>query len=314
MTTLIVTTDSRARDLSALLAATDWPEREQKPLPRGVHPQAGALKRHVSAFRDHPAAAYVQGALDAADDLIPLFSRALSDEPKLAGRLNAFTSAAALEAYWAGHEAGWAQSVNEVQKHVGALDIAGFLAELFDPLPAELVILPNLVYPTTHSFGVSAGDRAYAIVPPRKAVGESPPWPFGDDRDYVARLAVHDFVQAGLNDLLGRRPHLLPPEQHSGALPVEFRAEHPAWQQQVVELFCHAAQAIFLNRVDDGAGDAFTLYERRTRKLALLPGVVDEMSNYIAGRGMSAHDASLEAYLPRFAAQVDALLGPARAP
>jgi hypothetical protein len=311
MTSLTVTTDSRARALSALLAATDWPEREQKPLPRGVHPQAGALKKHVAAFRAHPAAAYAQGALDAADDLGPLFARALSDEPRLTACVNAFAAAAGMETYWAGHEAGWVQSVSEVQKHLGDLNIAGFLGELFDALPAELVVHPNLIYPTTHSFGVSAGDRAFAIMPPRKAVGESPPWPFGDDRDYVARLAVHDFVQAGLVDLLKRRPDLIPYGVHAASLPAEFRLEHPTWQKQVVELFCYAAQVIFLNRIDDGAGDAFAIYERRTRKLALLPGVVDEMTNYVAGRGMSAHYANIEVYLPRFSGEVDLLLKPA---
>src|SRR5262245_61183829 len=261
MTTLTVTTDSRARALSALLAATDWPEREQKPLPRGVHPQAGALKKHVSEFRAHPAAVYAQGGLDAAGDLVALFSRALSGEPRLTARLDEFASAAGMEAYWAEHEVGWTQAVKEVQKHVGDLNFAGFLSELFDPLPAELIILPNLVYPTTHSFGLSAGEKVYSIMPPRKAVGESPPWPFGDDRDYVARLAMHDFVQAGLNDLLARRPDLLAPGQNAANLPAEFQADHPGWQKQVVELFCHAAQVIFLNRIDDGAGDSFNIYE-----------------------------------------------------
>ncbi len=308
MTAVLVQTDSRARTLSAILAATDWPEREQRPVPRGVHPQAGALKKHAAAFRDHPAVAYMQGALDAAPELAPLFGRALSDEPKLSARLGEFAAAASLEAYWAGHEAGWAQSVSEVQKHVGGLNIAGFLDELFDALPGELVILPNLAYPTTHSFGVRAGDRAYSIMPPRKAVGESPPWPFGDDRDYVARLAVHDFVQASLDELLARHPDLLSPGEHAGGLPPDFRAEHPTWHRQVIELFCYGAQAIFLNRVEDGAGDSFSIYERRTRKLALLPGLVDEMTNYIAGRGVSAHYANIEVYLPRFSGEVDALL------
>ncbi len=308
MTKLTVSTDSRTQALSALLAATDWPEREQKPVPRGVHPQAAALKRHVSAFRDHAAVAYAQAALNADPDPAALFARALNDEPDLAEHLRAFTLAAALEPYWAEHESAWAQSAAEVQEHVAGIKFESFLAELFDSLPDALVILPNLAYPTTHSFGVNAGDKSYSIIPPRKAVGESPPWPFGDDRDYVARLALHDFAQARLDDLLARRPGLLPSGENGGQLPEAFRAEFSTWDRQLIELFAYAAQIIFLNRLEDGAGDSFAVFERRTRKLSLLPDVMHELTNYIAGRGMSQQYANIEVYLPRFAERVDKLL------
>lgn len=308
MTALLVLTDPRARTLSAVLAATGWPDREQHPVPRGAHPQAHAIQKHVAVFRDHPAAAYVQAALNADPDPAPLFARALNDEPELAARLREFSSSASLDIYWPEHETGWAQSVAEVQKHVSSVNFAAFLGELFDSLPGELVIHPNIIYPTTHSFGVSAPGRLFSIMPPRKAVGESPPWPFGDDRDYIVRLAVHDFCQALLDDLLGRRPDLLPPGEHGDGLPAEFRAEHPSWQKQVIELFAYAAQIIFLNRLEDGAGDSFAVFERRTRKLAVLPGVVNELTNYVSGRGMSQQYASLEIYLPHFAREVNHLL------
>jgi|GEM_PF-1307093 len=305
---LTITTDPRLRALSAVLAATDWPDREQRPVPRGVHPQAHALKKYVAPFRDHPAVAFAQAALDADPDPAPLFARALNDEPELSERVRSFAEAASLETFWAEHEAGWAQSVAEVQKHVAALDFSAFLRELFDSIPDELIIHPNIAYPTTHSFGVSAAGKLYSIMPPRKAVGESPPWPFGDDRDYAARLALHDFVQAQLADLLGSRPGLIPPGEHGGGLPPEFRAEHPAWEAQVVELFAYAAQIIFLNRIEDGAGDSFAVFERRARKLAILPGVVDEVTNYIAERGMSQKCGNIETYLPVFVEEVRRLL------
>ena len=305
---LTATTDSRCCALSAVLAATDWPDREQRPLPRGVHPQAHALKKHVADFRDRASVAYVQAALDANSDLAPLFARALNDDPELAIHLSEFAAAASLESYWAEHEAGWAGSVAEVQKHVEGVKFDSFLAELFEAVPDELIIHPNLAYPTTHSFGVSAPGKLVSIMPPRKAVGESPPWPFGDDRDYVVRLGMHDFTQALLNDLLGRRPELIRPGQNSGLFPEAFRAGFLTWQKQIVELFAYAAQIIFLNRLEDGAGDSFAVFERRTRKLVILPGVVDDITNYIAGRGMSAQYANIEVYLPQFAEHVDKLL------
>ena len=84
MTTLAVQIHPLTRALSAVLAATDWPEREQKPIPRGVHPQASALKKHVADFRSHSAVAYVQSALDADPDPLPLFDRAVKGDAELA--------------------------------------------------------------------------------------------------------------------------------------------------------------------------------------------------------------------------------------
>lgn len=308
MSTLTVVTDPRLRNLSALLAATDWPDSEQRPLPRGVHPHAAMLRKQVSPYRAHAAARYLQGALETEGALPAIVARVLNAEAEITGHLRAFVGAAALGAFWSEHEPSWAQAVNEVEAHVRPLNFESFLGELFDSLPTELIIHPNIAYPTTVSFGVLVNDKAYSIMPPRKAVGESKPWPFGDDRDYVARLAIHDFVQAQLVDLLNRQPKLIPVGENDDLLPEAFRAEFPTWNKQVVELFAYAAQSIYLNRLEDGAGDAFAVFERRTRKLAILPNVVDEITNYIAGKGLSSRYASLEHYLPHFADQVDRLL------
>src|SRR5258706_7467583 len=104
MSTLTVTTDPRARNLSALLAATDWPDREQHPLPRGVHPLAAMLKKQVGPYRAHAAAIYLQAALETQPDPAPLFARTLSDEPALNDYLLAFAGTANLAAFWAEHE------------------------------------------------------------------------------------------------------------------------------------------------------------------------------------------------------------------
>lgn len=313
MSTLTVTTDSRLRNFSALLAATDWPDREQRPLPRGVHPHAVMLRKQVSPFRGHAAARYLQAALETGGTLPSLVGRLLNDEPEINGHLRAFAGAAALGAFWAEHESSWVQAVNEVEAHVRPLKFDSFLSELCDPIPADLIIHPNIAYPTTHSFGVLVNGQAYSLIPPRKAVGESKPWPFGDDRDYVARLAIHDFVQAQILDLLQRQPKLIPVGENDDLLPEAFRAEFDTWHEQVTELFAYAAQIIFLNRLDDGAGDALAVFERRTRKLTILPDVVDEVTNYIAGKGLSARYSNLEVYLPHFADQVDRLLYETRA-
>lgn len=297
----VVQTNPHARTLSALLAATDWPEREQRPVPRGVHPQAAALKKHVADFKSHSAIAYVQTALNADSDLRPLFARAVNDESELAAHLNSFAAEAGLEAYWAATGSAWVEAVSEVEAHVNGIDFAAILKEAFETIPTELVILPNLAYPTTHSLGFGTANRAYSLMPPRKAVGESPPWPFRDDRDYILRLAVHDFTQCLLGDLLEKNPGLLPESPVSGQLPADFRAEHPTWPRQVTELFAYGMMTIFLNRLDDGAGDSFALFERRTRKLTVLPAAITAVSTYLDGRA-KGQIASLADYLPQFVA------------
>jgi hypothetical protein len=300
MTNLTILTDPRARTLSALLAATDWPEREQRPVPRGVHPQAAALRKHVANFKSHPAVAYTQAALNAQPDLRPLFARAVNDEAELSTHLNSFAAEAGLEAYWATNDSAWAEAVSEAQAHVNGIDFATILDEAFGTAPAELVILPNLAYPTTHSMGFGSTERAYSLMPPRKAVGESPPWPFRDDRDYILRLAVHDFTQFLLADVLEKNPGLLPESPLSEQLPADFRAEHPTWLRQVTELFAYGMMTIFLNRLDDGAGDSFALFERRTRKLAVLPAAITAVSTYLDSRA-KGQITSINDYLPRFA-------------
>ncbi|MEK7326706.1 MAG: hypothetical protein AAB217_15795 [Chloroflexota bacterium] len=298
---LTVQTDPRPRTLSALLAAADWPEREQLPVPRGVHPQAAALKKHVADFKSHPAVAYVQAALNADPNLRPLFARAVNDEAELVAHLNSFAAEAGLEAYWAASDSAWAVAVSEVQAHINGIDFATILNEAFETAPAELVILPNLAYPTTHSLGFGTPQCVYSLMPPRKAVGESPPWPFRDDRDYILRLAIHDFTQCLLGDVLEKNPGLLPESPVSGQLPADFRAEHPTWPRQVTELFAYGMMTIFLNRLDDGAGDSFALFERRTRKLTVLPAAITSISTYLDGR-TKGQIVSLADYLPQFVA------------
>jgi hypothetical protein len=306
MTTLTVGTDSTVRALSAALAATDWPDCEQKPVPRGVHPHAAMLKKHVADFRSHPAVAYVQAALDADPDPLPLFDRAVKGDAELIAHLQSFSAEAALDSFWAEHDSVWASAVADVQKHVLGVDFTGILGEAFSAVPDELIVLPNPAFPTTHSMGFGDGRRVYSLIPPRKAVGESPPWPFGDDRDYLLRYALHDFCQcllAGYSDVLAATAA----QTDQLPLPDDFRAVHPSWPKQFAELFAYGLIAIFLNRLDAGAGDAVILYDRRTKKLALLPAVVTAVANYLSAKAGGRYS-TLADYIPHFAADVNGLL------
>ena len=302
---LTVRTDPAIRALSAALAAADWPEREQKPVPRGVHPHAAMLKKHVADYRSHAAVAYVQSALDADPDPLPLFDRAVKGEAELNAHLQSFSTEAALDSFWAEHDSVWTGAVAEVQKHVTDVDFTAILQEAFGVAPDELILLPNPAYPTTHSMGFGNLQRAYSLIPPRKAVGESPPWPFGDDRDYLLRYAVHDFCQCPLAEY-AEVLAATAGQSDQVQLPDDFRAAYPTWPKQFTELFAYGLISIFLNRIDEGAGDAVILYDRRTKKLALLPAVVTAVSNYLTAKAGGRYS-SLADYLPYFANEVNTL-------
>lgn len=308
MPSLQVATNNRARNLSAALAATDWPEREQHPKPRGVHPQAAALRRYLQPFRSHPTTVYFQNALYANPDPLPLFTRALSGEAELSSHLRQFADMAELDSYWAEHDAAWTEAVAEVQTHVAGVDFASILLDACGVAPNEMIILPNLSFPAGFSFGINASGKTYSLMPPRKAVGESPPWPFRDDRDHVLKLAINDFCLLMLADFmdahLGLLPELSPASDH---LPPQFRAAHPAWPRQVSKFFTYGVTATFLNRTEAGEGDALALFDSRTKDLPLLPKVVTSVSNYLSSENHGTQT-DLAEYLPKLAGEIESWL------
>ncbi len=50
--------------------------------------------------------------------------------------------------------------------------------------------MPNLVFPALTPVVATAGDTLALLLPPPKAVGESPPWPFDEDPGWVVAIAA----------------------------------------------------------------------------------------------------------------------------
>lgn len=302
MPTLNVQIDSRIRNTSAVLAATSWVETEQKPLPRGVHHEAASLRKHVEALNQADAVIHIQNDLNSGIEVSAFFARALADDESFSKRLSDFSAKANLDSYWKEHDAEWRESVEAVERHIQNVDFASFLREVFGDAPSELIIHPNLAYPTTHSFGIRVGDRAYSIIVPRKAVGESPPWPFADDREHVIRLVIHDFCQALLDSVIAQNPQVgtaTAPKAKNLILPDELRTTHPSWAMQLAELFNYGATVIFLNRIIPGSGDAFALYERRTKHILIMSSIIEAVTHYLE-RKAKGETTSLAEYLPQF--------------
>ncbi len=217
--------DERARTLSALLAATDWPEREQVAVPFGIHPQAVALRRHAEPFRDHPGATFIQQALDTmSDDSAPYFEVVLnmswpdfgpdfeSASKSLAGldaaefglHLKTFLTDAGLSTFWKEHEKDWAEAVSAIREHIVSLDIMSFLGSFFGDDGFKIVCVPNILFPTQHAIGVVTRTEICCLIPPRRAVGQSPPWPFADDREHVLSGVIFAACGALVPDYLSK--------------------------------------------------------------------------------------------------------------
>src|SRR5690606_1800634 len=70
--------DDRVRLMSALLAATDFPEKSQRRKPHGTHAHARATRKLVGDSAQHPAVQTTQALLDQSTPLEALYTLALN--------------------------------------------------------------------------------------------------------------------------------------------------------------------------------------------------------------------------------------------
>lgn len=189
---------NRLRLVSAVLAGSQWPAYEQEQMgAHAVHPHAKATRHYVSDYADHPAVTTINALLPAGLDLSELFSTAVrcnwpTFEPQepLPGRFSDGTWASqlgdfyvetALAAFfWAEQAAPWADAENDLRRIFNNDNLYQLLSQLSGTPPAQdLVIMPNLNYPALQAVVASNRDHIYLLLPPPKAVGESPPGPTG---------------------------------------------------------------------------------------------------------------------------------------
>jgi hypothetical protein len=200
---IIVQIDNRVRLVSSVLAASHWPDHEQAQQPHAVHAQAKMTRQYVSDFTDHPAVAMANQALASGLSLTDLFAaavrsswplfdpqeklpEALGDGRWLEALADFYTDTAIAAFFWAEHNAVWRETVRDLEAIFEQEQLTAFLDRLVGhPLEREIAIVPNLLYPALQSIGTAASDTLYLILPPPRAVGESPPWSYGEDAGWV---------------------------------------------------------------------------------------------------------------------------------
>ncbi|MFQ3568500.1 MAG: hypothetical protein SNJ59_16045 [Aggregatilineales bacterium] len=311
--------DDRVRLIGALLAATRYPDEVQARHGHGTHAHARATRRQVLALRDHPAARGLQTMLDAAVPLEALFALGISWEwpslsaPKLPNwappswdaDCRDFMQRAELPAWWAGEAEVWQASLLEVQTLLDRALLGAFLERFTGPIQTRLVFMPHLSYPTNHELALRAGGALLAIVPPRLAWGDSPPWPFEEDPAHVYRAAIIAFGRLLLQDYLRAQPEVLAAAVRT-PLPVSpaFAARHPTWYEQFTALYLGGAVAIYLEQhVSAAEAEAFVLMERKVCANTLLPAAIHVLRHYLQERERGRYR-ELADLLPLFTKQL----------
>jgi hypothetical protein len=179
----------------------------------------------------------------------------------LADGLADFAGETAVHALWQQQAAGWETAVAELRELVDLPALAHFLTQLTrQPTLPRLQISPNLLFPVLSPVLALADDGLHLLLPPPKAVGTSPPWPYREDPGWVMTQLAQRLL-----------PHLLA-EVAVGKTAV--------WQATLT----HAAVAACLAAtLDSFEAQSYLLRSKKQDNLPQLPQAVAQLERYLAG-------------------------------
>jgi hypothetical protein len=311
--------DDRVRLMSALLAATDWPDKSQQRKPHGTHAHARATRKQLTAFRQHEAVAVLQGLLDQNAPLEAMFTLILRFNwpdleldplprwvpPRWPHMLRDFVKQGGLLTWWKNEDYAWQKSVTEATKMFDGRTFRPFLKPFVGEVDESLAFMPSISYPTDQEVGVRLGRELVCIAPPRLAWGDSPPWPFDEDPAHIYRAALSQYGRMLMIAYLRAHAEQIT-EATQTPLPVgeQFQAQFPTWQEQFTQLFVTGITYIYLeDHVNQAEANAYMLMERKTQGNAMLPGVVSVLRRYLSEREAGRYDSLVE-FLPIFPKQL----------
>ena len=253
-----VVVDERLRLITAVLAAGRWPEIEQAQLTHAVHPHAKQTRQFVAPYQTHPATIWVDQVIERGEPLDDLFTAVSQNVQQEA--FNDFQTITNLSVFWQEQAAEWDKAQNDLTDIFKNSHLPAFLNQISDdPITQTIRIMPNLVYPALAPVLVSDFAALTLMQPPPKAVGESAPWPYGEDPGWVQATICRRLAQFALADTL----ETLPTAQQA--------------------LLTHAAVTLYLETaVDEGEALAYMVRRKKQHKLPTLPLVVDALRDYLA--------------------------------
>ena len=277
MSDVTVVVDDRARLVTAVLAAGHWPQKEQERLTHAVHPHAKQTRQQVEALAEHPAVVTVNEALAQGVDVADFFTAALRSrwgsfkplEPlpeTFAARawtktLPHFGERSAMYIFWQAQATPWQKAQQDLEHIFYRNELAHYLGRLRQrPLAHAVRLMPNIVYPALQPVPVETETAVYLLLPPPKAVGESPPWPYDEDPGWVLAHTCHALMDYFLGDMLAN------------------------FDEERRRLFKYAAAALFLEEtIDEAEAMAYIVRTKKQRDLPHLPNAVEALRQWLEG-------------------------------
>lgn len=278
MSTLTITIDERLRLVTAVLAASNWSAEEQARLTHAVHPQAKQVRHFVQPFASHPAVKGANEALLNGVALADLFSAALRCTwpdfvPTMAlpavlkigdwahSLADFANETAIMTRFWGQQTAVWQEAQAALEKIFAGGHLLAALGQLGGVADTAVTLMPNLVFPALAPVVATAVDRLALLLPPPKAVGESPPWPFDEDPGWVVAIAAEQLL-----------PHLLAADL------AQFSADQQSIATHLAAAHCLATL------LDDYEAQAYLLRAKKAHNLPQLPVLFAQLQEEVAGR------------------------------
>lgn len=320
---VIVKIDDRVRLMSAVLAATDFPEKAQKLKPHGTHAHARATRKYLKDLDTHLAVEATQKLLD--EGKVPieaLFALAMLLEwpdckiaalPSWAPHdynvmLRDFYEVAELKTWWEQEKGVWDKSLHQTENVFKTAPFKEFFDPFMDKIEEQFIFMPNVSYPTDYDVGFHIGNEVICIAPPPLAWGDSPPWPYDEPTMYAysLRAAMYVFGRILLDQYFKVHADELKEIIETSELPVsdQFKAQYPTWQEQFFALFLSATVAMYLEtHIDEAEYKAYMLMQKKARGMAMLPGTVSVLRRYLQEVGKRKYNNLVE-FLPFFSKQL----------
>ncbi len=285
MAEIKVKVDDRARLVTAVLAASQWPEAEQAQLPHAVHAHAKQTRQFLSSFSTHAAVVGMDQSWLNGVELDQMFNAAARCQwpsfitspretlPRVL-QIETWTQSLAQFArdtkiatqFWPQKQAIWDAATAELRTVFPNSNLVTFINQFKGKQITQTVnIMPNLVYPVLSPILATSKQHFYLLIPPPKAVGESPPWPYSEDPGWVVALASRQLVIHTFADELRQL------EDEQG------------------KLLVHAATTLCLEAVlDEFEGQAYLLRRKKEENLPTLPTTVENLRAYLVAGGMQS--------------------------
>jgi hypothetical protein len=279
MSELNVVIDERARLVTAVLAASHWPDLEQAQVTHAVHPHSKQVKQWVRPYQNHRAVQRVNDSLAVNVGLESFFTAVLrcgwADKMDITAppegaqdwikSLADFAVQSQLLGFWAEHTQPWVEAHAGLANIFAQSQIMTFLGKLIgQPVPKNVAVMPTITYPMLNPVLAETDNTVFFILPPAKAWGESPPWPHGEDPGWVIAQTCWHLTCHFLAETLAKL------DETDGAALV------------------HAAVTLCLEAdFDEAEAMAYLVRSKKEQNLPRLPLVVENLRDYLAGNGRS---------------------------